>query len=197
MLTVTATATTIAIVFVFFLYKHIISFNWKLWLPLPLSLSTLYTPSPFRVVFPLKARGCLSCFCFGLFCLAFALCFHFVFLRIFCFRFVLFHSRRHPTSFLTRNFGRRARATPKQQLVLQHFILHFLSAIFCSKNLLNCQRNWNSNILHISYFENCAHWYTIFKNYENRKDCEIFSVQIVFKYMSKYLTKYLVYELCI
>lgn len=29
-------------------------------------------------------------FCFGLFCLAFALCFHFVFLRIFCFRFVSF-----------------------------------------------------------------------------------------------------------
>lgn len=83
----------ILIVYTYIFYKHIISFNWKLRCCCPESAWLLL------LLLPLS----LLPFCFGLFCLAFALCFHFVFFAhfLFSFRFV-WHSRRCPTT----SFGR-------------------------------------------------------------------------------------------
>lgn len=81
------------ILIVYIFYKHIISFNWKLRGCCPESAWLLLL---LLLLLPLS----LLPFCFGLFCLAFALCFHFVFLRIFCFRFVSFGTaaavQQHP-----------------------------------------------------------------------------------------------------
>lgn len=130
----TATTTTIGIVFFFLLllllsvyilivyifYKHIISFNWKL-------RGCCCCPESAWLLLLLLPLSLLP-FCFGLFCLAFALCFHFVFLRIFCFRFVSFGTaaavQQHPLAVRESKKGeerqrewetKRTRATPKQQ----------------------------------------------------------------------------------